>query len=98
MKEFTNLLIENIPIKEIKEKFNMELIVEDARGKIYAKALELKKHLNPLEALELMITMNGFITEQIKWFYLYVKCLVMSNQYKEIEPWKYDISLYQRFN
>jgi hypothetical protein len=32
--------------------------------------------------------MNGVVTEQIKLFYLYVKCLVMSNQWKEIEPWK----------
>jgi hypothetical protein len=40
MKELTNLLNEDTAIKEIKEKVNMELIEEEARWKIYAKALE----------------------------------------------------------
>jgi hypothetical protein len=39
MKEFTNLLNEDTPIKEIKEKVDMTLIEEEARWKTYAKAL-----------------------------------------------------------
>jgi hypothetical protein len=51
----------------------------------------LKKNNNPLGALELMRTINSFITEQIRWFFLVIKCLMIFRQWKEIEPWKYRI-------
>jgi hypothetical protein len=89
MKRFTNLLNKDGAIKEIKENVNMELIEEQARWKIYAKALEWKRNNKPLEALELMKIRYGVITEQIKWVYRLVKCLILANQWKEIEPWKF---------
>jgi hypothetical protein len=88
MKGFTKLLNEDVAIQEIKEKVDMDLITEGARWKIYAKGLEHRKNNNLLEAQVLLKPMNSIITEQIKLFYLVVKCLIMLNQWQEVEPWK----------
>jgi hypothetical protein len=66
----------------MKSKNGSELIEEDSRWKIYSKGMEFKRRNKPLDALELLKSMNGVITEQINWFYLVVKCLMMCNQWK----------------
>jgi hypothetical protein len=59
---------------------------EEARWKIYSKALELGKMNKPLEELALMKTMDGEMTEQIRWVFLFVKGFKISKQWKGIEP------------
>jgi hypothetical protein len=56
--------------------------------KVYWKVMEFKRRNKSLEALDVLKTMGGVITEQMKWFNLVVKCSLMSNQWKEIEHWK----------
>jgi hypothetical protein len=89
LKLFTELLNNGKPLEEIKQKVNFKLIKEEARWKIYSKALDLKKSNHPLGVLELMHTFDQFITEQIRWFFLVIKCSMITRQWKEIEPWKY---------
>jgi hypothetical protein len=43
----------------------------------------------PLQALELMKSIDPYINNEIKWFFLITKCLMITNQWKEIEAWKY---------
>jgi uncharacterized membrane protein len=53
------------------------------------KSARLEKSNTPLGALKLMQTIDPFITEQIRWFFLVIKSLMITKQWKEIEPWKY---------
>jgi hypothetical protein len=89
IKEFTELLDKSTPIKEIKEMLDFDSIKEEAKWKIYSKELELKKMNRPLQALELMKSIDPYINNEIRWFFLVTKCLMITNQWKEIEAWKY---------
>jgi hypothetical protein len=89
IKKFTELLEKDTPINRIKEIINFESIKEEAKWKIYSRALDLKKQNKPRKALDLMKSIDQYIKMIIRWFFLVTKCLMLTNQWKEIEAWEY---------